>query len=103
MQREPEALDRKEIERRLEGVKGWHVKDDVLCGGFRFVDFSQAFAFLTRVALAAERVQHHPDMELYGYRKVAIRLVTHDAGDAITQKDIDLALEISEFASNAAC
>lgn len=102
MRNEPEALSETDIGRFLEGMKDWHVKDGFLCGDFRFVDFSQAFAFLTRVAMAAERLQHHPDMELYGYRKVAIRLVTHDAGDAITQKDIDLALAISEFAGNAA-
>lgn len=66
---------------------------------FRFKDFSQAFAFMTRVAEAAEQANHHPDWS-NSYNKVTIALSTHDAG-GVTQKDIDLARAIETIAASA--
>ena len=56
---------------------------------FKFKDFSEAFGFMTRVALAAQTADHHPDWS-NAYNKVSITLSTHDAG-GVTQKDIALA------------
>ena len=63
---------------------------------FRFADFSQAFAFMTRVALAAEKADHHPDWSNV-WNRVDIALTTHDAG-GLTRRDIALAKEIDAFA-----
>lgn len=62
---------------------------------FRFKDFSEAFGFMARVALIAEKAGHHPDWS-NSYNKVEISLSTHDAG-GLTQKDIDLAEKISSL------
>lgn len=63
---------------------------------FRFKDFSEAFAFMTRVALAAEKAGHHPDWS-NGYNRVEIALSTHDAG-GLTERDIALATVIDAIA-----
>ena len=60
---------------------------------FKFKDFSEAFAFMTRVALVAEKMDHHPEWTNV-YNKVEIRLSTHDAGDMVTDKDRKLAAAI---------
>lgn len=64
---------------------------------FKFANFSEAFGFMARVALAAERAGHHPDWS-NSYDSVTITLTTHDAG-GLSAKDIDLAKAISEIAS----
>ncbi|MFN8237344.1 MAG: 4a-hydroxytetrahydrobiopterin dehydratase [Chitinophagales bacterium] len=71
----------------------WNTKDNKLVKEFLFSDFTQAFAFLTKVALIAEKQDHHP--ELYNvYNKVVISLQTHDAGNVVTEKDHKLAAAI---------
>ena len=71
----------------------WEEKNNTLYRKFQFKDFSQAFAFMTRVALAAEKMDHHPDWSNV-YNTVEIRLSTHDAGDVVTDKDRKLAKTI---------
>jgi 4a-hydroxytetrahydrobiopterin dehydratase len=61
---------------------------------FQFVDFAQAFSFMSEVALVAERRKHHPDWQNI-YNRVAISLTTHDAG-GLTRRDFDLAGAIDE-------
>ena len=73
----------------------WDVKRDAIARSFTFQDFSAAFAFMTRVALAAEQADHHPEWSNV-YNKVYILLTTHSAG-GLTQKDIDLAKAIDGF------
>lgn len=68
----------------------WIEKDNQLNGTFEFRDFIQAFAFMTEVALVAEKMDHHPNWTNV-YNKVEIRLCTHDAGDVVTTKDRELA------------
>jgi 4a-hydroxytetrahydrobiopterin dehydratase len=63
---------------------------------FAFKDFSEAFAFMTRVALAAEAMNHHPDWS-NSWNKVSISLITHSAG-GLTANDIELATRIQKIA-----
>ena len=76
----------------------WKETDGKLQQTFKFKDFSEAFAFMTRVAFAAESQQHHPDWS-NSYNKVTISLCTHDAGDKITEKDHKLAKAIDKIVS----
>lgn len=74
----------------------WTEKDDSLTGTFEFDDFTQAFGFMTRVALVAERMNHHPDWTNC-YNRVEIRLSTHDAGNVVTNRDRELAAIIESI------
>lgn len=71
----------------------WKVVDGALQRTFKFADFSEAFAFMTRVALEAEKMGHHPTWT-NTYNTVEIRLSTHDADDTVTDKDHRLASAI---------
>jgi 4a-hydroxytetrahydrobiopterin dehydratase len=74
----------------------WLEEDNALNREFQFADFSEAFAFMTRVARLAETANHHPEW-FNVYRTVKIRLTSHDAGNRVTDKDIGLALQINEL------
>ncbi len=74
----------------------WEEIENKLYKKFEFSDFSAAFAFMTRVAIAAEKADHHP-LWTNVYNKVEIWLSTHDAGDIITEKDRKLAKVIDTF------
>jgi len=63
---------------------------------FTFKNFVEAWAFMSRVALIAEKMDHHPDWTNV-YNQVTIRLSTHDAGNRVTDKDRKLALEIDKL------
>ena len=76
----------------------WKEKNDKLYKKFDFKDFSEAFAFMTRVALEAEKMEHHP-LWTNTYNKVEIWLSTHDAGDIVTDKDRKLAAIIDKLAT----
>jgi 4a-hydroxytetrahydrobiopterin dehydratase len=71
----------------------WEEKNNTLYRKFSFNDFSQAFAFMTRVALEAEKMDHHPNWTNV-YNTVEISLSTHSAGDIVTEKDRKLAKKI---------
>lgn len=75
----------------------WTHRDNRLIRDFEFKDFVQAFAFLTQVALAAEKQNHHPLIRNV-YNRVSLELSTHDAGDVVTEKDTALATIINQFA-----
>jgi len=74
----------------------WEEKDDKLYRKFKFKDFSEAFAFMTKVALAAEKMDHHP-LWTNVYNTVEIWLNTHSEGDIVTEKDRKLATLIDGF------
>ena len=80
-----------EIEQALTGLKGWQKSKgrDAIEKSYRFKDFKQAFAFMTRVALKAEQMNHHPEW-FNVYSTVQVTLATHDAG-GVTEKDVKLA------------
>ena len=71
----------------------WTEKNNQLKCTFEFKDFIDAFAFMTKVALIAEKMNHHPNWSNV-YNKVEISLFTHDANNSITDKDRKLALAI---------
>lgn len=71
----------------------WEEKNNALYRKFEFKDFSEAFAFMTRVALEAEKANHHPKWTNV-YNTVEFWLNTHDAGDVVTAKDHALAKKI---------
>lgn len=66
---------------------------------FHFKDFSEAFSFMTRVALLAEKMDHHPDWSNC-WNRVTIRLSTHDAGGIVTERDLELAERIDSLLSS---
>jgi 4a-hydroxytetrahydrobiopterin dehydratase len=74
----------------------WTESKNKLKKSFQFRDFPEAFAFMTRVAMAAEKMDHHPYWTNV-YNKVDIELSTHDAGDIVTQKDHKLAAIIDSL------
>jgi 4a-hydroxytetrahydrobiopterin dehydratase len=74
----------------------WKEKENSLHKQFKFKDFSEAFAFITRVALAAEKMDHHPKWT-NTYNQLDIWLSTHDAGDVVTDKDRKLAEKIDSI------
>lgn len=71
----------------------WEEKDNHLYRNIEFPDFVEAFAFMTKVALLAEKMNHHPSWT-NTYNRVEIRLSTHDAGNTVTAKDRSLAEKI---------
>ncbi len=75
----------------------WKETKNTLHQKFEFKDFSEAFAFMARVALAAEKMNHHPKWTNV-YNTVEIWLNTHDAGDTVTEKDHKLAVKIDAIA-----
>jgi 4a-hydroxytetrahydrobiopterin dehydratase len=82
----------------LAELQGWGMAEgrDAIVKSFKFKDFNQAFAFMTRVALMAEKMDHHPEWSNV-YNKVEITLSSHDAG-GLTERDIRLAKFIDQAA-----
>ena len=78
-------------------VLGWAHINNKLCRNFIFTDFSNAFAFMTQVALLAEKADHHPNWSNV-YNRVTIELTSHDAGNTVTAKDLAMAQAINALA-----
>ncbi len=89
----PPKLSDAEVTQRLQALPGWTVAGGRLHRDLQFRDFSEAFGFMARVALLAEKMDHHPDWSNV-YNRVTIELMTHDAG-GLTTLDFDLAGKIS--------
>jgi 4a-hydroxytetrahydrobiopterin dehydratase len=83
------------IDSKLSALPDWSLDAGKLYRRFVFVDFVEAFGFMSRVALLAERMDHHPEWSNV-YNRVEIHLTTHDAG-GITVRDFDLAQRISRL------
>ncbi len=77
-------------------MKDWNDEQNALTKTFQFKTFSEAWAFMSRVALVAEKMNHHPEWTNV-YNKVDISLSTHDAGNTITEKDRNLAAAIDKI------
>lgn len=87
-------LSDSDVRNRSASLPGWTFRDGALHRELEFLDFVQAFSFMTNVALIAERMNHHPDWSNV-YNRVSIRLTTHDAG-GVSENDFTLASAISE-------
>ena len=74
----------------------WEEKDNKLVRNFKFKDFTEAFGFMTQVAIIAEKMDHHPNWSNV-YNSVTIELSTHDAGDIVTERDHNLAQAIDQL------
>jgi len=74
----------------------WKEENNQLSRSFKFNNFIEAFAFMTKVAFVAEKMNHHPNWS-NAYNTVNINLSTHDAGNAVTDKDKKLADEIDKL------
>ena len=81
-----------EIQSRLPSLKGWSVENEKLHKVFTFKNFIEAFGFMSRVALLAEAMNHHPEWSNV-YKKVTLDLTTHEAG-GISPLDFDLAAKV---------
>jgi 4a-hydroxytetrahydrobiopterin dehydratase len=86
-----QRLDRAQRDAALKELKGWSVdaKRDAITKTFVFANFVEAFGFMTKAALVAERMDHHPEWSNV-YKTVNVLLTTHDAG-GLTMKDVELA------------
>ncbi|PJF20893.1 MAG: 4a-hydroxytetrahydrobiopterin dehydratase [Phototrophicales bacterium] len=87
------ALSQQELAQALETLKGWSLDNDTIVKTYQFENYLAGLAFATTAGTIAEAHNHHPDITI-GYRKVTLRFTTHDAGNKITQKDIDVAKAI---------
>ena len=88
-------LSKQEVAAGLSKLDGWHLVKGSLHRRFEFKDFTQAFGFMKRVALAADRMNHHPDWS-NAYNKVTIDLSTHSVG-GLTKNDFELAGKIQKI------
>ena len=90
-------LTQEERDEALATLTGWSEArgGDAIARSFEFEDFSEAWAFMSRIALEAEKADHHPEWSNV-WNKVDIELTTHDAG-GVSQRDIDLAARIGEL------
>jgi len=86
-----------EVAAELRKLNGWSLEKGNLHRVFEFKDFSAAFGFMARVALAAEKMDHHPDWS-NSWNKVTVDLSTHSAG-GLTKNDFDLAGKIQQIYS----
>lgn len=82
----------------VEAPSGWEFIDDSLRRSFQFADFAAAFAFMSRIAVIAEELGHHPDWS-NSWNVVDISLCSHDAGGVVTERDVQLARRINEVLS----
>ena len=94
-------LSQQKIEQSLAKLSGWKHDRNTLTKEFTLASFTGAARFIAKIAPIANRMDHHPDLQLYRYKRVKIKLTTHDAG-CITQKDFDLAAKIDTLAPRGA-
>ena len=91
------ALNESAIQDALTNLPGWAFDDDAIHKTYRFASFTEGIAFIAEMAFACEKANHHPNLSNV-YNTVTIRLCTHDAGNKVTEKDVDLAGEIEKLA-----
>lgn len=85
-------LSDKEIQEKLPQLSGWRYEGGALVRNYEFADFAAAFAFVTRLAMLAEKANHHPDIDIR-YNKLRVALVSHDSG-GVTARDMEMAGKI---------
>jgi 4a-hydroxytetrahydrobiopterin dehydratase len=86
-------LTEAEIAQKLAALSGWQRDGEAITKEFVLAGFTEATQFIAKLAAPANAMDHHPDVELFRYKRVRIRLTTHSAG-GLTQNDFDLAAKI---------
>ncbi|HYG00199.1 MAG TPA: 4a-hydroxytetrahydrobiopterin dehydratase [Candidatus Saccharimonadales bacterium] len=84
-----------DLDNEIKELKDWRKIDSKLEKNYKFKDFVEAFSFITKIALIAEKMNHHPDIKIV-YNRVNIELTTHDI-NGISRNDITLARKIDEL------
>ena len=92
----PDKLTEPEIAQRLKGLQGWTREGDAIRKSFSFGKFADGIRFVDRVAVAADALDHHPDVDIR-YTTVTMTLSTHSAG-GLTRRDFELAVRIEQAA-----
>lgn len=87
-------LTKAEIETRLADLSGWSVEDGLLKKTFAMSSYPAGLAFAAAVGTICEGFDHHPEQLCIGFKQVEVSFITHDAGDAITGMDFDVAAAI---------
>ena len=93
----PTILSNADRSRALEALSGWDYSagQKAISKTFKFADFSEAWSFMNRAALLAEKIDHHPEW-FNVYNRVEVKLTTHDA-DGVTELDIQMATAMEGF------
>jgi 4a-hydroxytetrahydrobiopterin dehydratase len=89
-------LTSQEITQALTSLAGWTFERDALTKAYKFGSFREALSFMLRVGFEAEELNHHPEWTNV-YNRVTVRLNTHDAGDKVTRKDVELASRMQKI------
>jgi 4a-hydroxytetrahydrobiopterin dehydratase len=88
-------LSKEQIVQKLQSLKGWNLVDNGIRKTYEFNDFVQAVGFVNSVAILAEKINHHPDIDIR-WNKVTLTLSTHSS-NGLTEKDFDLANGIEKL------
>lgn len=88
-----QALSDTDITQALADLSGWSRESDALTKTYSFASYLAGVAFASAVGVVSEGMDHHPDLDIR-WRKVTVRFSTHDAGNKITQKDVDAAAAV---------
>ena len=91
-----DKLSEQDVASGLDSLAGWSLVDDKLKREFKFTNFIEAFGFMTKAAIEAEKMNHHPEW-FNVYNRVAVHLTTHSAG-GITELDFELARKLNQLA-----
>ena len=89
------ALSNAEITDALNDLQGWERQGDELTRTFSFDTYLAGVSFASAVGMVCEARNHHPELLQIGYKKVTVSFTTHDAGNKITQNDVDVAKAIN--------
>ena len=89
-------LNEQEINSKLEELNGWSYENNSIHKEYKKSNFTNALGFVTMIGVEAEKMDHHPDILMYGWNKVKITISTHSEG-GVTEKDIKLAQTIEKL------
>jgi 4a-hydroxytetrahydrobiopterin dehydratase len=89
-------MDNAALQQQIDQLEGWTYEGGMLRKTYSFGDFVEAVSWTIRVAFLAEAHEHHPDIDIR-YNRVSLALVTHDAGNQVTEKDINLARAVEQI------
>lgn len=89
-------LSPEQIINSLAALNDWKIENGTLIKVCQFMDFSEALAFVVRCGIESEKLDHHPDLLLFGWNKVKVSIYTHSLG-GLTEKDFNLAQQIDKI------